>query len=144
MEVRMVRIQKSSLCAIAALAVLAGVAALCVRAQSESELAPETVLSTYHVQSGHEAEFQTLLGKVWQTYRKEQLVDSEPHILVRAKDASGNTIFTEVFTWVSHYAPDHAPDSVKVLWRQMESLCKRPDGRSGIEGLEVEIITPKP
>ena len=83
------------------------------------------------------------MGRVWQTYRQEKLVFADPHVLVGVKDAGGNTNFVEIFTWISHSAPDHAPDSIKTLWRQMETLCKRPDGKSGIEFAEVQNVTPK-
>ena len=136
------RISKSFTVGIAALALLVGIGALVARAQAPNDLIPETVMSTYHVQSGHEAEFQELMGHVWQTYRQEKLVFAEPHVLVRTKDAGGNPYFVEVFTWVSGSAPDHAPDSVKTLWKQMETLCRRPDGKSGIEFLAVQNVTP--
>jgi hypothetical protein len=139
----MIRIRRALMFATAALLALIGIATLTARAQDSNDLLPETVMSTYHVQSGHEAEFQELMGHVWQTYRQEKLVFTDPHVLVRSKDAGGNTNFVEVFTWISHSAPDHAPDSVKTLWKQMETLCKRADGKSGIEFSEVENVTPK-
>jgi len=44
---------------------------------------------------------------------------------------------------VSHNAPDHAPESVKAIWRQMQSLCEARDGHDGLEGGEVEILVPE-
>lgn len=35
---------------------------------------PETVMVTYHVQPGKEADFQALLVRAWQVYRSEHLV----------------------------------------------------------------------
>jgi hypothetical protein len=139
----MIRIRRALMFATAALLALIGIATLTARAQDSNDLLPETVMSTYHVQSGHEAEFQELMGRVWQTYRQEKLVFTDPHVLVSVKDAGGKANFIEIFTWVSHSAPDHAPDSVKTLWKQMETLCKRADGKSGIEFSEVQNVTPK-
>jgi hypothetical protein len=99
----------------------------------------ETVLVTYHVQRGKEAEFQTLLSHAWDVYRGEHLVFTEPHIVVRDTEDGDKTRFVEVFTWVK--APDQAPDTVKKVWQQEYSLCEDRDGRRGIEGGQVELVT---
>jgi antibiotic biosynthesis monooxygenase (ABM) superfamily enzyme len=100
---------------------------------------PETVLITYHVKSGKEAEFQAVLWRAWQIYRTEHLVFAEPHIILR--DMEGDkTRFVEIFTWVSHAAPEHAPDIVTTVWEQEQSLCEGRNGHNGIEGGEVEIL----
>jgi quinol monooxygenase YgiN len=104
---------------------------------------PETVLITYHVKSGKEAEFQDVLARAWETYRKEHLVFAQPHVIVQDKENGGKNRFVEIFTWVSHAAPDHAPDSVKKIWEQMQSLCEARDGHRGLEGGEVELLAPK-
>jgi len=102
---------------------------------------PETVLVTYRVKSGNEAEFQTVLSRAWQIYRRGHLVREEPHIIVRDAEDGGKIRYVEIFTWVSHTAPEHAPDSVKTIWQQEHSLCEARGGHSGIEGEEVEILT---
>ena len=100
---------------------------------------PETVLVTYHVKSGKEVEFQAVLLRAWQIYRTEHLVFAGPHIILR--DTEGDkTRFVEIFTWVSHAAPEHAPDAVKTVWEQEQSLCEARSGHGGIEGGEVEIL----
>jgi len=99
----------------------------------------ETVMVTYHVQSGKEAVFQSLLAHAWEVYRGEHLVFAEPHIIVRDTDDAGKVRFVEIFTWVK--SPDHAPDSVQAVWKQEQSLCEARSGRTGIEGGEVELIT---
>ena len=100
---------------------------------------PETVLITYHVKSGKEAELQAVLWRAWQIYRTEHLVFAEPHIILR--DTEGDkTRFVEIFTWVSHAAPEHAPDAVTTIWEQEQSLCEGRGGHGGIEGGEVEIL----
>jgi len=111
--------------------------------QASGKSDPETVLVTYHVKSGSEAEFQTLLARVWKVYRKEHLVFAEPHIIVRETEGGDKTRFVEIFTWVSHSAPEHALEAVKNLWEQEQSLCEARNGHTGIEGGEVEIVTGK-
>ena len=101
---------------------------------------PETVLVTYRVKSGSEAEFQSVLSHAWHVYRSEHLVFAEPHIVVRDTEDGGKARYVEIFTWVSHAAPEHAPDSVKAIWKQEHSLCEERNGHSGIEGGEVEFL----
>jgi len=103
---------------------------------------PETVLITYHVKFGKEAELQAVLSRAWEIYRREHLVVAEPHIILRDTEDGDKTRFIEVFTWVSHAAPDHAPDSVKTIWQQEQSLCEARSGRTAIEGGEVELLLP--
>jgi antibiotic biosynthesis monooxygenase (ABM) superfamily enzyme len=100
----------------------------------------ETVLVTYHVTAGKEAEFQKLLSQIWQVYRAEHLVFAEPHVIVRDPEDGGKARFVEIFTWVSHAAPEHAPEAVKKLWEREQSLCEARSGHTGIEGGEVEIV----
>jgi len=100
---------------------------------------PETVLIEYRVKSGKEAEFQAVLLRAWQIYQMEHLVFAKPHFVLR--DTEGDkTRFVEIFTWVSHAAPEHAPDAVKTIWEQEQSLCEGSSGHRGIEGGEVEIL----
>jgi len=114
------------------------------RAQAPDEMLPETVLSTFHVQAGKEKDFEDVLSRTWAIYQKEQLVFAQPHILVRGSEDSGKPYFVEVFTWVSHAAPDHAPASVQTIWKEMNSLCEARGGHTKIEFTEVQIIAPKP
>ena len=103
---------------------------------------PETVLVTYHVKSGKEKEFQDVLARVWEIYRREHLVLAQPHVLIRDKETGDETRFVEIFTWVSHSAPEHVPDSVKTIWGEMQSLCEARGGHNGLEGGEVDLLTP--
>src|ERR1700693_1361172 len=104
---------------------------------------PETVLVTYHVKAGKEVELQEILSRIWQIYRTEHLVFAEPHIIVRDTEVGDKTRFVEIFTWVSHAGPEHAPEAVQTLWKQEHSLCEARSGHDGIEGGEVEILTGK-
>jgi hypothetical protein len=134
------RMKSSYLAFALSLALLTGCAI--TKPEGKNSSGPETVLITYRVKSGSEAEFEQVLSQAWQIYRKEHLVFAHPHVIVRDKDSGGKTLFVEIFTWVSHDAPDHAPDSVKKIWDKMMSLCEKRDGHGGLEGGEVEIVQP--
>ncbi|HEV2328746.1 MAG TPA: hypothetical protein VGY56_08165 [Verrucomicrobiae bacterium] len=101
----------------------------------------ETVMVTYHVQPGKEAEFQALLAHAWDVYRSGHLVDAQPHTVVRYAEDDDKTKFVEIFTWVK--SPDHPPESVQAIWKQEQALCEARDGHRGIEGGEVELVTGK-
>jgi hypothetical protein len=103
---------------------------------------PETVLVNYRAKRGSEAALEQALSQAWQIYRREHLVFAQPHIIVRDREAGGKTRFIEIFTWVSHTAPEHAPVSVKVMWNRLTLLCESRDGHRGLEGGEVEIVPP--
>jgi hypothetical protein len=103
---------------------------------------PETVLVTYHVKPGQEKQFEALLSRAWQTYRTEQLVQSQPHVLVRAVEENNTVGYVEVFTWVSHAAPEKAPDSIKKIWAEEQSMCEARGGRVGLGGGEVDLLAP--
>jgi len=102
---------------------------------------PETVLVTYHVKPGKEAEFQGVLSRAWEVYRSEHLVFAEPHVVVQ--DTEGDKPrFVEILTWVRRSTPEHAPDSVRTIWKQEESLCEKRGEHYGIEPGEVELLVP--
>jgi len=103
---------------------------------------PETVMVAYHVKGGSEAEFEKLLAQAWDTYTREKLVNREPHVVVRSEEAGGKPRFIEIFTWVSHKVPDHAPDSVKAIWDKMLALCEKRNGHPALEGGEVNLVAP--
>jgi hypothetical protein len=103
---------------------------------------PETVLVTYHVKSGKEAEFREVLSRAWEFYRGEHLVFAEPHIVVQDTENGGKPRFVEIFTWVNRSIPEHAPESVKAIWKQEESLCEKRGEHYGIEPGEVELLVP--
>ncbi|MGO8701900.1 MAG: hypothetical protein ACLQVY_29815 [Limisphaerales bacterium] len=110
--------------------------------RASSKTNPETALVTYHVKSGKEAEFQELLSRAWEIYWKEHLVLAQPHVIVQDKESGDKPRFIEIFTWVSHSAPEHTPASVKTIWDQMQSQCEARDGRGGLVGGEVDLLVP--
>jgi|HubBroStandDraft_5_1064220.scaffolds.fasta_scaffold588585_1 hypothetical protein len=107
------------------------------RAKADSE----TVMVTYHVQSGKEALLQALLAHAWKIYRREHMVSVQPHVVIRDADAEGQSKFVEIFTWAK--SPDHPPENVLTIWKQEQSLCEPRDGHRGIEGGEVALVTEK-
>lgn len=103
---------------------------------------PETVMITYYVKAQMEMVMQDVLSRAWVIYRKEHLVFAEPHTVVAVQDGGGRIRMVEVFTWVSHATPEHAPESVKEMWAQMQGLCQPRDGHAGIEGGAVQLLAP--
>jgi hypothetical protein len=104
-----------------------------------SKSTQETVMVTYHIQTGKEAEFQSLLACAWKTYRDDGMVFATPHIVVQSDEDGGKNRFIEIFTWKK--SPDHAPDNVKAIWKDEQSLCEARNGHSGIDGGEVQLVT---
>jgi hypothetical protein len=107
-----------------------------------SKADPETVLVTYHVKPGNEGKFQEVLSRAWQVYRREHLVFVEPHIVVRDTENGDKNRFVEIFTWVNRAIPEHAPDAVKTIWEQEQSLCEARSERGSIAISEVELLLP--
>jgi hypothetical protein len=129
---------KTTLLIIGALLALTG----CATTHSGSAKAdPETVLVTYRVKSGKEGEFRDVLSRAWEIYRRDGLVFDQPHVVVQDSE-DGKPRFVEIFTWVSRSIPEHAPDRVKAVWKQEESLCERRGEHYGIEPAEVELVVP--
>ena len=102
---------------------------------------PETVLVTYHVQLGKEAQLQALIAKGWKTYHSEGMVLASPHVVVREGEEGGQLRFVEIFTWAK--PPDNPSAAVRQLWQDELSLCEMRNGHNGIEGGVVELITGK-
>ena len=113
------------------------------RAAADDKRSPETVLITYHVKPGKEEELEQVLADVWVIYRREHLVFAQPHVTARANDGPDKTRFIEIFTWVSHSAPESVPASVNKLWDQMHSLCEPRDGHPNLDGGEGDLVTPR-
>ncbi len=103
---------------------------------------PETVLVVYHVRAGAETEFLATLMSAWDLYRSEHLVYAEPHVVFRQKEGMDQSRVMEIFTWVNHAAPAHAPQKVKEIWEKEHSYCEDRGGRPGIDGDEVELLLP--
>lgn len=101
---------------------------------------PETVLVTYHVKPGMEKDFEALLNRAWKVYRSEHMVKADPHIILRDAEENSTIGYVEIFTWVSHAAPQNAPDSVKKIWAEEHSMCEPRAGRADIGGGQVDLF----
>ncbi len=101
----------------------------------------ETVLSTYHVRSGQEQPFLAAANRAWALYRRLDAVLPRPHLLAKRVEDAGDLVYVEVFTWRSADIPDHAPAEIKAVWKELEALCRRPDGKSGIEYAELTLAS---
>jgi len=118
--------------------------AYALAAQSPQPGAPagrtETVISTFRVRAGKEAEFARVHAQAWPAYRRFGLVAEKPHLVLQGVDEAGKTYFVEIFTWKDHDAPDHASPEIRAIWAQLEALCEPRLGHRGIEFPEVQIV----
>src|SRR5438552_8627555 len=102
---------KRSLSAIAFLSVIGFIhTALASAPATASGAQPdtETVLVTHRVQAGKEAEYLKLLARQWAALTKHKLVLDNPHMVLRGEEG-GKPFFVEIFSWVSHDAPENVP-----------------------------------
>jgi hypothetical protein len=101
---------------------------------------PETVMVTYHVKHGAEAELSRVLADHWTATRRLQLVDSAPHVIVKTADAGQPVDIIEVFTWRDASTPDNAPPDIQAAWAKMAPLVEPRGGHPAIEPVEVSIV----
>jgi hypothetical protein len=111
--------------------------------QDSSLMEPETVIATFHVVAGKEADFQQALVREWEAYTKEKLVFDQPHVLVRGKEADGRTYFVSIYTWVSRSTPDHPPASVRAVWQSIGPLVEARNGHPSMEITYVQLVVPR-
>jgi hypothetical protein len=102
----------------------------------------ETVLVTYHVKAGKEAELERILRQAWRVYTQSHLVYPEPHVLLKEKEGEGVFRYLETFTWMDRKTPEHAPAEVMELWKREEGLCEKRNGHYAIEPNEVTLVAP--
>jgi hypothetical protein len=106
---------------------------------------PETVVVTFHVREGKEAEMEKLLREDhWPLLRRLSLVRESPHVLVRGKEAGEKPYFREVLTWRDHDTPDNAPPEVEAVWKRMHDFVEKRGGAPAIEIEEVDLLIPAP
>jgi|SRR5579872_1924798 len=102
---------------------LLALATLC-NAQQPPADPPETVMATFRVRSGKEAEFAKALEQAWPSYRRAGMVSNKPHLVVQDVDETGAPYFVEILTWKSHHAPDQAPAEIRALWPGSKCCAK--------------------
>lgn len=101
---------------------------------------PETVMVTYRVKRGAEAELSRVLAEHWAAARRLQLVDSVPHVIVKTADAGQPADIVEIFTWRDGSTPDNAPPDIQAAWAKMAPLVEARGGHPAIEPVEVSIV----
>ena len=100
----------------------------------------ETVMVTYRVKRGAEAELSRVLADHWAAARRLQLVDSAPHVIVKTADAGQPVDIVEIFTWRDANTPDNAPPDIQAAWAKMAPLVEARGGHPAIEPVEVSIV----
>ncbi|MDX6713054.1 MAG: hypothetical protein QOH96_4070 [Blastocatellia bacterium] len=117
-------------------------------AQNKSNIAagsePETVVTTFHVKDGKEAEMSELIQRAWKTYNKLGMVLQQPNIIAHGTDDAGKLFYIEILSWKNQDTPDNAPAEVKAIWAEMEALCEKREGHRGIVFSEVQIDSAQP
>jgi hypothetical protein len=94
---------------------------------------PETVMVTFRVKSGAEAELQRVIARHWTTGRQMKLMSDAPHLTLRGTEEGGKTYFVEIFTWADEKTPDNAPAAIQEIWGDMNRLVEARGGHPGLE-----------
>ena len=83
----------------------------------------ETVIGTFRVRAGAEAEFTALLERHWRTLHELGFVTDEPSAILRSTD-SGLT-YVEIFTWAEDgYERAREHPAVLAIWGPMDALLE--------------------
>ncbi len=93
-----------------------------------------TVLCTYRVREGAEADFEALLAAHVPTLRRLGLITDRPTTTAR-EVGDGPPTYIELFEWIDDDAAARAsevPDVIAV-WEPMAALCEVRDGRPAME-----------
>src|SRR5262249_1466942 len=93
----------------------------------------ETVMVTYHAKRGAESDLAKVLADHWSAARRLDLVQPEPHIVVRPADSTQPADLVEIFTWRDANTPDNAPQPIRDAWTAMGKLVESRGGRPAIE-----------
>lgn len=103
---------------------------------------PETIYCIYHVKPGHEKAFGEARANTWAIYRRLDLVQPKPHVVIGGKDGPAKPYVVEIFTWRDSAIPDNAPPEVLEAWKKLGAECETRDGRPGIDFAEggVQLI----
>jgi hypothetical protein len=104
---------------------------------------PETVVVTYHVRPGMEAQMEKLMREDhWPLLKRLNLVFDAPHVLVSGTESGGKPYLREILTWRDHDTPDNAPAEVEAVWKRMYDYVEKRDGKPSIEIEEVALLVP--
>jgi hypothetical protein len=108
----------------------------------ETDMAATTVIATYRVKAGSEAEFEGLLARHWPTLEGVGLVSGERAIVYRGQDEPGEAVYYEVFDWKDAGSPGvaHETPAVMAIWEPMGALCEGRKGRPAMDFPHVERV----
>jgi len=70
------------------------------------------------------------------------MVFPEPHVRVQAPESSGHDRFIEIFTWRGYYATEYPPETVEMLFKQIDSLCEPRENESAVQFRRVQMFVP--
>jgi hypothetical protein len=101
---------------------------------------PETVIVTCRPKAGAEAELKKVIAAHWDTVRRLNLVQPEPHMTLELKDETRALYYVDVFTWRDRDIPDNAPEAIQRIWDDMNRLTAARNGRPGLEIREASRI----
>ncbi|MEP7351914.1 MAG: hypothetical protein ABI824_01650 [Acidobacteriota bacterium] len=110
---------------------------LWMRAQGASQ--PETVMVTFHVKPGREAELQKVIARHWTSVVARKMVLPTPHVTLRGTEDGDKTYFVEIFTWRDAQVPDTAPAGITDIWNQMNQLVEARGGKDGLVFVPVSL-----
>ena|SRR5215472_1263424 len=94
----------------------------------------QTVICTYHVKPGKEAEFQRILAKHWPALHKAGLVTDDRPLHYKGlksdrpdKHGGDERTFVEIYAWKDEQASGKAHQSPEIMavWEPMGALCDR-------------------
>ena len=83
-----------------------------------------------------------ILAEAWQVNTQQDMVVPNFHVIVQGNEG-GNPYFAEIFTWRSHDIPGHMPAQVQAIWKRMNAICEKREGKPPIDGGEVQLIAPQ-
>jgi len=101
---------------------------------------PETMMITLRPKAGAEAELKAVIAAHWETARRLNLVQPEPHVTLELKDETRALYYVDVFTWRDRDIPDNAPDEILKIWNDMNRLTAPRAGRPGLDIREVKRV----
>lgn len=104
---------------------------------------PETVICTYHVAAGKQADFEKLLQLHWPALDGLGFVTDRPVQVFRRDDEQGRTTYVEIFEWAAGgFQRAHAHPEVMAIWEPMAQICEPRDGRPAMDFPHFQPIVP--
>jgi hypothetical protein len=101
------------------------------------------MLVVYHIKPNAEESARQLIGQLWETYQREGMVFSKPHVRVESREGERGYRIVEIISWQGNYTMEYPPESVKELLARIKLLCEERNGNPAIEFRDVEILAPR-